>query len=290
MQRVELTKKINAPRELLWEAIVDPDHYKVWTATFQEGSAFDGDWSKGSRIDFYLETEEGSKSGMISEIAESTWPEFISIRHLGLIKDGVIDTDSDEAKKWAPAYENYTFESIDDASSQFIVAFDVEEENKDMFVDMWEKALVAYADLCESLKDKPVTITLKQHSNASPEAVWTALTIPEHVKGWNFAHESWYCPEAKNELKPGGEYHYIMSARDGSASFDFWGTFDEVIESQKLTSHLGDGRSLDIRIIAKPDGCLIEERFHAETENNLHLQRGGWAAILKNLAEYAATL
>lgn len=32
------------------------------------------------------------------------------------------------------------------------------------------------------------------------------------------------------------------------------------------------------------DGCLIEERFEIEQQNNLNLQRQGWQNILKNLA------
>lgn len=286
MISLELSKKINAPRELLWEAVVDPDLYKIWTSVFSPGSDFDGCWDAGCKIKFIAEDESGIQNGMTSEIAESRWPEFISIRHLGLITDGVEDFDSPMAKAWSPAYENYTFEKIDDKSSLFKVYMDLEEEHLEMFEQMWQKALDKIDNLCDSLKGKPITITLRQKSSQSAESIWSALTNPELVKGWNFADESWHCPEAKNDLSIGGEFHYEMAAKDGSAHFDFWGTYTIIQPNNRLSFDLGDGRKVDIRLIPKAYGCLIEERFEAETENNLYLQRMGWSAILSRLATY----
>ncbi len=289
MTSLELSIKINAPRELLWEAVVDPDLYRIWTEAFTPGSDFDGSWVKGSKIKFIAEDEFGIQSGMTSEIAESRWPEYISIRHLGLLNDGVEDFDSPAAKLWAPAYENYTFEELDPENSLFRVYMDLEEEHVDMFKNMWDAALDKLATLCESLKQKPFTITLRQKSSQSPEKIWSALTDPEQVKAWNFADESWHCPSARNDLRVGGEFHYEMAAKDGSASFDFGGTYTAILPNEQLTFELGDGRKTDIRIIPKPYGCLIEERFGAETENNLNLQRMGWGMILARLANYADT-
>ena len=51
----------------------------------------------------------------------------------------------------------------------------------------------------------------------------------------------------------------------------------------KLYFVLGDGRPVRIDIFEKPYGCLIEERFEAERQNDLHTQREGWHSILKNL-------
>lgn len=287
MISLELSKKINAPRELLWEMIVDPDLYRIWTSVFSPGSDFDGQWETGHKIKFITEDENGVQNGMTSEIAESRWPEFISIRHLGLIADDVEDFDSPQAQAWAPAYENYTLETLDAESSLFKVYMDLEEEHLEMFEKMWEKALEKINQLCQSLKDKPFTITLRQKSKQSPEIIWAALTQPHHVMAWNFADESWHCPRAENHLALGGEFHYEMAAKDGSAHFDFWGTYKAIKPNERLTFDLGDGRAVDIRLIPKNYGCLIEERFVAETENSLYLQRMGWGSILSRLVDYS---
>ena len=46
---------------------------------------------------------------MSSRIKTSRKYEFVSIEHLGLVKNDVEDTTSDEVKKWTPPFENYTF-------------------------------------------------------------------------------------------------------------------------------------------------------------------------------------
>src|SRR5690606_28533661 len=85
MIKIRLERDFNVAPELLWELVVDPDHYRFWAESFSEGSTFYGEWTKGSKIRFVGEDENGLENGMISEIAESRWPEFISIKHVGLV-------------------------------------------------------------------------------------------------------------------------------------------------------------------------------------------------------------
>ncbi len=73
----------------------------------------------------------------------------MSIEHLGIVKDGVEDMDSDEAKKWSPAFENYTFKKKN-GGTQFSVEMDVEEEHKSMMKEIWPKALDIIKQLAES--------------------------------------------------------------------------------------------------------------------------------------------
>jgi hypothetical protein len=43
----------NGPRddgELVWETMLSPDGYRVWTAAFTEGSYFSGSWEQGQKI------------------------------------------------------------------------------------------------------------------------------------------------------------------------------------------------------------------------------------------------
>lgn len=102
MKTLHFTTLIHASREAVWNVMFAPETYKIWTAEFSEGSYFEGSWAKGERIRFL--SPDGC--GMTSVIAENRPHEFLSIRHLGIIKDGVEDTESEEARSWAPAYEN----------------------------------------------------------------------------------------------------------------------------------------------------------------------------------------
>ena len=284
MIRIQLERAFHVGPELLWELVVDPDHYRFWTEAFSEGSDFDGDWTKGSKIRFVAEDENGIESGMLSEIAESQWPEFISIKHVGLVMNGIDDYDSPVAREWSPAFENYRFIPKEDGTCIFEVEQDLPEEQAEEFKGSWEKSFDRMAMRLETSADVGKVITLREKSRHDPEVIWEKLTTPEKVMTWNYASDDWHCPSAKNNLEVGGEFHYEMAAKDGSASFDFSGTYTEIEAFKRLYFVLGDGRPVRIDIFEKPYGCLIEERFEAEQQNNLHTQRQGWQNILENLA------
>lgn len=147
-QKLNASIFINAPKEKVWETMLDKDTYAEWTRVFNPTSRYEGDWSEGSKIIFIGTDEEGNEGGMVSRIAECRPHDYISIEHVGIIKDGVEDYTSDEVKKWVPAFENYTF-TEKDGGTEVTIDQDIEEEYKEMFDDMWPKALLALKELVE---------------------------------------------------------------------------------------------------------------------------------------------
>ena len=141
MQKLHKSIIINAPREKVWATMLGPETYKEWTSAFNPGSRYEGGWKQGSTIRFLgPDPKTGGEGGMISRIAENRTNEYISIEHLGIIKNGVEDTTSEEARKWAPAFENYTFVDKDGAT-ELQVDQDIQDEYKDEFEKMWDSAL-----------------------------------------------------------------------------------------------------------------------------------------------------
>ena len=59
-------------------------------------------------------------------------------------------------------------------------------------------------------------ITIEAQVAAPVKKVWDYYNQPQHIIRWNFAHESWQCPSAENDLRPGGKLKSRMEARDGS--------------------------------------------------------------------------
>ncbi|KND47000.1 MAG: 2-oxoglutarate dehydrogenase complex, dehydrogenase component [Parcubacteria bacterium C7867-004] len=140
---------INAPKEKVWNTMLDQGTYREWTSVFGEGGRFEGSWDQGSKILFVgTDPESGKDGGMVSRIKENRAYEFISIEHLGIMKDGVEDTTSEEAKKFAPAYENYTF-SEKEGGTELSVDVDVAEEFADFFTETWPKGLAKLKELSE---------------------------------------------------------------------------------------------------------------------------------------------
>lgn len=149
MQKLHFSTLINAPKEKVWHTMLDDKPYREWTSAFNPGSYYKGDWSKGSKILFLgPNPENGEEGGMVSRIAENKPYEFISIEHLGIVFNGVEDTTSDEARKWAPAYENYSFKEKDGAT-EVQVDLDINEEEVEMFNEMWTAALQKLKELAE---------------------------------------------------------------------------------------------------------------------------------------------
>ncbi len=150
MEKIHFSIFIHAPREKVWHTMLDDSTYRQWTAAFNPGSYYKGDWNKGSKILFLgPETQPGEgEGGMASRIAENREFEFISIEHVGIVKNGVEDTESEEAKKWSPAFENYTFTDKGDGT-EVVVEMDIMPEYKEMFEGMWPKALEKLKEVAE---------------------------------------------------------------------------------------------------------------------------------------------
>ena len=144
MKSLRFATTIHAPRKAVWDAMLAPDTYRIWTAPFMEGSQYEGSWEKGARIRFL--GPDGS--GMASVIEESRPHEFLSIRHLGFVKDGVEDLESEAVKGWAGCHENYSFSDAG-TSTQVTVDLDVTPEFEDYMVKTWPRALSALKGICE---------------------------------------------------------------------------------------------------------------------------------------------
>lgn len=135
---------IRAPRETVWDRMIDDEGYRFWTSAFTAGSHFKGSWEAGAKIRF-LDPNGG---GMTAVIAESRKPEFISIKHLGYVKDGVDDTESEEVRSWAPAFENYSFRSTAEGTEVSVV-MDCTKDFVEFMEKTWPKALEKLKALCE---------------------------------------------------------------------------------------------------------------------------------------------
>ena len=139
--------EISAPVAKVYSTMIDPNHYKTWTAVFNETSNYKGSWDKGSTIHFIGQDPEGNVGGMVSRIKENMANQFISIEHLGLIQGEEVITEGPMVEAWSGALENYYF--IDKGDSTLLkVEMDTNEEFKGYFETTWPKALEVLRDLC----------------------------------------------------------------------------------------------------------------------------------------------
>ncbi|MBP6431194.1 MAG: SRPBCC family protein [Ferruginibacter sp.] len=130
------------------------------------------------------------------------------------------------------------------------------------------------------------TLTVKTSINAPIQKVWACFTQPNHVMQWNHASDDWHSPAATNDLQVGGKFVYTMAAKDGSFSFDFSGTYTEVLNEELLIYKIDDGREVKVTFASIGDITEVVEIFEPENENPLEMQQAGWQAILDSFKGY----
>lgn len=146
MQKINFSVSINAPKEKVWNVLWDHSSYRKWTSAFSESSDVVTDnWKEGSKVLFV----DANGSGMVSKVAANKPNEFMSFKHLGEVKNGVEDTTSEKVKDWAGSTENYTLTETA-GITELGIEMDITDEFKDMFMDMWPKALNLVKNLSEN--------------------------------------------------------------------------------------------------------------------------------------------
>lgn len=143
---------IHATREKVWDAIVDEKNFQEWTGYFSKGSFYRGAWNEGSDIRFLTRDPKGNENGMFSRIVISDYPSHILIKHLGIVSDNHIDTESESAKEWTPTYEEYFIEKIDPNQTRFRVVADIPDSFEQEILDSWDLALPALKAIAERIE------------------------------------------------------------------------------------------------------------------------------------------
>ena len=129
-------------------------------------------------------------------------------------------------------------------------------------------------------------IEIESIISADIDKVWKYWTEPEHITKWNFASDDWCCPNAENDLRVGGRFTSRMEAKDGSFGFDFGGTYNEVIDKEKISYVMDDGRAAITNFERQGDKIKVTTLFDPETENPVEMQKEGWQAILDNFKKH----
>ncbi len=148
MNTLNFSIQINAPKEKVWNTMLEDATYREWTKPFNETSYYKGDWSEGSKI-LFLGTDPKTgehEGGMVSRIAKNIPFEHVSIQHLGMIENGI-------EKPWEEegyGFENYTFVEKEGGTEVLIELTNIPEEYSEMMNDMWPKALEVLKNLAEN--------------------------------------------------------------------------------------------------------------------------------------------
>lgn len=131
-------------------------------------------------------------------------------------------------------------------------------------------------------------ISIETLISAPIERIWEYWTDPAHIQEWCHASDDWCAPHATNDLKVGGKFLTRMEAKNGSAGFDFEGTYTAIEPYKKIEYVIfgDDERKVEISFLPEGGGYKIIERFEIEKINPPEMQKNGWQAILNNFKKY----
>jgi uncharacterized protein YndB with AHSA1/START domain len=132
-------------------------------------------------------------------------------------------------------------------------------------------------------------ITIETLVKADLQSVWAAWNNPEDIKQWNAASDDWHTTKSTVDLREGGTFSSRMEAKDGSAGFDFAGTYTRIVPGKIVEYIMDDDRGVKVEFTQATDGILIRETFDAESQHDPEFQRRGWQAILDNFARHVET-
>ncbi len=131
-------------------------------------------------------------------------------------------------------------------------------------------------------------LTVETLADTDLATAWSAYNTPGDITRWNNAAPDWHSPRSQVDLREGGRFSTRMEAKDGSAGFDFAGTYTRVVPEERIEYRMNDGREASVRFIEEAGGVRIRVEFDAEDENPAEMQREGWQAILDNFGRYVA--
>lgn len=135
------------------------------------------------------------------------------------------------------------------------------------------------------MNEQPIRV--ETEVRATLDAVWSAWNTPADIERWNSASPDWHTPRAEVDLREGGRFSSRMEARDGSAGFDFTGTYTCVVPHARIEYAMEDGRKVAVAFIDNGDGTVtVREAFDPEGTHTREQQRAGWQAILDNFKRH----
>ena len=141
---LRFTESIQAAPERVWETMLARPTYEAWTRPFSEGSTYEGTWGEGERI----RVLGPGGCGVLAEVAAFRPAEFLSLHHIGEVRDGVEAPGLPESGGCAGPFENYTLTRLE-TGTELVVEVDVKAEYEEFMAEAFPKALAILRELCE---------------------------------------------------------------------------------------------------------------------------------------------
>jgi uncharacterized protein YndB with AHSA1/START domain len=146
MKTIQKTKQINAPKEKVWNVLLEDEYNRIWMAEFMEGSHAKTDWIEGHKVRFL----DNDNNGLVGRIITKRPYDAIEMEYDGEVKNGEDDFDSEMAQAMKGSRENY-YLSEKNGVTTLKIESDMGDDWYDMMSASWDKALEKIEELSISV-------------------------------------------------------------------------------------------------------------------------------------------
>jgi len=228
-REIVITRVVDAPRELVWQAMTDPRHVVQWwgprgfTTTIEQM-----DVRPGGVWTHVMHGPDGTDYPNRSVFKEVVYPERIVFAHGGGLPDG---TEVDFIATW-------TFEAIDSKTRVTIRMVFPSAPARDIVVKEYgaiEGARQTLERLAEHLPAMGVGaryIVIERVVDAPPALVFQCWTDPKQLARW-WAPHGFTNPVCELDVRIGGAWRIVMRAPDG-AEYPCHGVYREIVPAERL--------------------------------------------------------
>ena len=227
-REILITRDFNAPRELVWDAMTNPQHVVNWwgprgfTTTIETM-----DFRVGGEWKHVMQGPDGVLYPNKSVFQEIVKPERIVYSHGGHRENG----------PGAKFVSTWTFEALSPSETRVTMRLLFATATERDFVAKEFGAIEGARQTLERLSEhlgrtlcEPFTIS--REFVAPRDVVWKAWTDRECLMKW-FGPKGCTIPVATLDFRVGGQFHYCMRTPDGKEMWGKW-IFREIVAPEKI--------------------------------------------------------
>lgn len=145
-KEIKKTKTIAAPKEKVWNVLLEDDYNRIWMAEFMAGSHAETDWIVGHKVRFM----DSDKNGIVGRIAAKQPYNLIDIEYDGEVVQGEDVFDTPGANAMKGMHEIYRLSQVGNETT-LDVSVEMGAEYHDMMSEAWDRALEKIEELAISV-------------------------------------------------------------------------------------------------------------------------------------------
>jgi uncharacterized protein YndB with AHSA1/START domain len=227
-REIVISRVVDAPRELVWQAWTDPQHVVRWWGPRGFSTTIKKmDFRIGGVWEHVMRGPDGVNYPNKSTFKDIVPNERIVYSHGGGREKG----------PGATFEATWTFETVESGKTRLTGRMGFPSAEARDFVAREFGAVEGGKQTLERLSEHLPAMQMREfvvtREFAAPrDLVWRAWTQAEHLKQW-FGPKGFTIPVCSLDFRAGGEFHYCMKSPDGHEMWGKW-TFREIVPPEKL--------------------------------------------------------